>query len=85
MAKMNITEGICFYCSESYSSPAMTRHLESCGKRKNFYLEIDKKSKLQSNNIVFLLKIYSKYYQDIETVYQLSFCLSLLIPFFVIR
>jgi hypothetical protein len=64
MLKKTITEGDCLYCSKSYSGMAMTRHLESCEKRKNFYLEINKKSKEQSNNIVFLLNISSKYYPE---------------------
>jgi len=44
----------------------MRRHLESCEKRKNFYLEMNKKIKnlSQSNNIVFLLNISSKYYPE---------------------
>ena len=65
MAKSTITEGICLYCSKSYSGLAtMTRHLESCEKRKNFYLEMNKKTKSQSNNTIFLLRIYSKYYPE---------------------
>ena len=40
------TEGNCFYCSNSYSGIyMMTRHLESCEKRKNFYIEMNKKLK----------------------------------------
>jgi len=64
MAKRNTADGICIYCSESYSSQAMTRHLESCEKRKNFYLTKNKKNKSHSNNIVFLLKVVSKYYPE---------------------
>jgi hypothetical protein len=65
--KKTSTEGNCLYCSKSYPGIAMTRHLESCEKRKNFYLEMNKKitkSKEQSNNIVFLLSISSKYYPE---------------------
>ena len=61
------TEGNCLYCSKSYSGIAMmASHLESCEKRKNFYLEMNKKkkSKEQSNNIVFLLSVSSKYYPE---------------------
>ena len=43
MAKSTITEGICLYCSKSYPGITMTRHLESCEKRKNFYLEMNNK------------------------------------------
>jgi hypothetical protein len=68
MLKKTITEGDCLYCSKGYSGMAMTRHLESYEKRKNFYLEMNKKinekSKEQSNNIVFLLSISSKYYPE---------------------
>lgn len=67
MAKSTITQGICLYCSKSYPGITMTRHLESCEKRKNFYLEMNKKikkSKEQSNNIVFLLSVSSKYYPE---------------------
>jgi hypothetical protein len=44
----------------------MTRHLESCEKRKNFYLEMNKKNKSDhdNKNIVFLLSISSKYYPE---------------------
>ena len=59
------TEGNCLYCSKSYSGiTMMASHLESCEKRKNFYLEMNKKSKEQSNNIVFLLSVSSKYYPE---------------------
>jgi hypothetical protein len=65
MIKKTGTEGNCLYCSKNYYGMAMmTRHLESCEKRKNFYLENNKKSKEQSNNIVFLLSISSKYYPE---------------------
>src|SRR5687767_11955453 len=43
----------------------MTRHLESCEKRKNFYIEMNKKLKnLSQSNIVFLLSVYSNYYLE---------------------
>ena len=48
----------------------MTRHLGSCEKRKNVFLEmykkINKKSKTDDDNknIVFLLSIFSKYYPE---------------------
>ena len=64
------TDGICFYCSKSYSGIIMmTRHLESCENRKNFYLDMNKKlnkSEYDNNNknIVFLLGISSKYYPE---------------------
>lgn len=66
MAKSTITQGTCLYCLKSYSGIAMTRHLEFCEKRKNFYLMNKKiKNKSQStNNIVFLVKVYSKYYPE---------------------
>ncbi|HEX5187418.1 MAG TPA: hypothetical protein VFV86_11065, partial [Nitrososphaeraceae archaeon] len=48
------TDGICFYCSKSYSGIIMMiRHLESCEKRKNFYLDMNKKlnkSEYDNNN-----------------------------------
>jgi len=66
MMKKIGTEGNCFYCSNSYSGIyMMTRHLESCEKRKNFYIEMNKKLKnLSQSNIVFLLSIYSNYYPE---------------------
>ena len=68
MVKKTGTEGNCLYCSKSYPGITMTRHLESCEKRKNFYLEmnkkINKKSKEEQSNIVFLLSISSKYYPE---------------------
>jgi hypothetical protein len=67
MVKKTGTEGNCLYCSNSYSGiTMMTRHLESCEKRKNFYLEMNEKIRNipQSNNIVFLLSISSKNYPE---------------------
>lgn len=60
------TEGNCFYCLNSYSGIyMMTRHLESCEKRKNFYIEMNKKLKnLSQSNIVFLLGVYSNCYPE---------------------
>ena len=58
MMKKIGTEGNCFYCSNSYSGIyMMTRHLESCEKRKNFYIEMNKKLKnLSQSNICFSFK-----------------------------
>ena len=43
----------------------MARHLESCEKRKNFYIEMNKKiKKFITSNIVFLLSVSSKYYPE---------------------
>lgn len=67
MVKKNRTniEGDCLYCSKSYSFIYMTRHLELCEKRKQFYLEMNKKIKnRKESNIIFLLRISSKYYPD---------------------
>ena len=67
MVKETDTEGNCLYCSNSYFGIAMMkRHLESCDRRKKFYLEMNKKLKKlsQSNNIIFLLSISSKYYLE---------------------
>ena len=65
MVKKTATEGDCLYCSKSYSVIDMTRHLESCEKRKHFYLEMNKKiKKSKESNIVFLLRISSKYYPE---------------------
>ena len=69
MVKKTSSEGNCIYCSKSYSGITMTRHLESCEKRKNFYLETNKKIKTtksddDNKNIVFLLSISSKYYPE---------------------
>ena len=51
MVKKIITDGNCLYCSNSYSGIAtMTKHLESCEKRKNFYLEINKKIKTNKSD-----------------------------------
>src|SRR5215213_6721511 len=66
MMKKIGNDGNCFYCSNNYYGIyMMTRHLESCEKRKNFYIEMNKKLKnLSQSNIVFLLSVYSNYYPE---------------------
>ena len=56
MVKKTATEGDCLYCSKSYSVIGMTRHLESCEKRKHFYLEMNKKIKNSRVKYCFSIK-----------------------------
>jgi len=63
--KKIVTYGNCSYCSKDYDGMNMAKHLESCERRKAFYFEILKNNKSgNNNNIIFLLKIYSKYYPE---------------------
>ncbi len=63
--KKTVTYGNCSYCSKDYDGITMAKHLESCEQRKNIHFEILKNNISSDNkNIIFLLKISSKYYPE---------------------